>query len=122
MDGRAKTLTDDAGRFMITGVPGGLHRFTARRAGWLDASHSLLVAGGTDLGTALLLAGDVVVDNEVVYGDFRALFAAWGACRGNDRFVARADYDGDGCLSFGDYGVMRPNYRISGPTAWSPSP
>jgi hypothetical protein len=50
-------------------------------------------------------------DGDVDADDYALFHAALGACIGAARYLAAADYDGDGCISLGDYRTWYGYYR-----------
>lgn len=119
VDGAWLATTDADGNFRTPALGAGTYRLEARRAGALTAVRSISVAGGTvSAGTTTLLLGDIVRDARIDYVDFSAMLASWYRCAGQSGFDSRADLDGDLCVNYTDYYLLRPSYGRSGPTPW----
>ncbi|GMV89381.1 MAG: hypothetical protein AMXMBFR81_23120 [Chthonomonas sp.] len=71
-------------------------------------------AGDHDLGTLVLLNGDVNGDNSVGIPDFLILRQAFGSQEGGDGYDARADLNRDGTVNILDFLLFRQNYGQSG--------
>ncbi len=117
VDGRYKTTLGADGLFTVRDVAPGSRIIHARKSGWLDSGAYVSVQSGrtTAIGATSLRAGDFVVNNRVDYTDFRELVAWWGRCD----VTTRADVDGDGCVGYSDYLLLRRNYGRRGATSWT---
>jgi hypothetical protein len=47
--------------------------------------------------------------------DYNVLRASFGACAGQPNYDARADLNGDACISLLDYNLLRANFGKTGP-------
>jgi 5-hydroxyisourate hydrolase-like protein (transthyretin family) len=55
--------------------------------------------------------GDLDGDGDMDADDYALFRAVLGSCTGADRYLAAADYDGDGCITLGDYRTWYGHYR-----------
>ena len=62
-------------------------------------------------GGAPPVCGDLDHDGDVDGDDRNVLRSALNACTGDARFVAEADYDGNGCITYNDYRMWYTCYR-----------
>jgi len=58
-----------------------------------------------------LVPGDLDGDSDLDAADRAILRASLGACVGDGRFVSQADYNGNGCIDYGDYRTWYGMYR-----------
>ena len=55
--------------------------------------------------------GDLDNDGDIDTTDYSLFRSTLGKCSGDDGFIAAADYDGDGCISYADYRTWYGYYR-----------
>ncbi|MDD4273674.1 MAG: MopE-related protein [Desulfobacter postgatei] len=66
---------------------------------------------GTDLICAI--PGDLTGDGVLNADDYTAFRSSLGKCSGDKGYIADADYDGDGCITYADYRIWYGYYRNS---------
>ena len=64
---------------------------------------------GKDLVCAIL--GDLTGDGVLNADDYTAFRSSLGKCSGDEGYIADADYDGDGCITYADYRIWYGYYR-----------
>jgi hypothetical protein len=124
VDGTPGALTGADGAFVALGFRPGLHVIEAVRPGYLPALKRFVATprGHTDIGEALLIAGDLFRDGRIDVLDVMLAQAAFGRCSGSPTFQAWLDLDGDGCVTTKDLDIVMSNFGRVGPTNWSPVP
>jgi hypothetical protein len=66
---------------------------------------------GKDLICAIL--GDLTGDGVLSADDYTTFRSSLGKCSGDEGYIADADYDGDGCITYADYRIWYGYYRNS---------
>jgi len=99
----------------LTGANTATPNFTPTQAG--SYTFNLIVNDGMNNSvpdsvtiTAVLL-GDLDGDSDIDRDDYNLFRSTLGKCEGDASFISSADYDGDGCITYGDYRVWLGYYR-----------
>ena len=69
--------------------------------------------GNTCEGDVNEIPGDLDGDCDVDGDDRSILWALFRKCEGDSGYNADADYDGDGCITFGDYRIWYGHYKAA---------
>jgi len=58
-----------------------------------------------------VVPGDLDGDNDIDRDDYNLFRTTLGKCEGDASFIPSADYDGDACITYGDYSIWLGYYR-----------
>ena len=101
---------DEYARFSLIGVSAGEYLVKTSRPGYLSRySKITLNDNAVDLGTKVLIAGDVNDDGIVDANDLTLLRAALNSAYGDSNYTVNADFNGDKVIDSTDESILNSN-------------
>lgn len=100
--------------FSITGIHSNDYMVKIKRPGYLTLYKRIqLMDNAIDLGSKVLVAGDVNDDNIISQGDLTLITSAMNSQYGDDNYLVSADLNGDMIINQSDYELANSNLGLN---------